>query len=102
MRIGAGDVGVEAWLQRDVIPKVYDPKDIWCRYCGCVTASGFSRGPWGSRKLCTIHYVQWQTKKTLDLSKWKKEPLEPINRMENTEYDYLKRMQAKGARYDSE
>jgi len=44
----AVDAEKEAWLQREVLNKVYDPKDIWCRYCGCVQASGFSRGPWVS------------------------------------------------------
>ena len=40
-------------------------------------------------------YVQWFKKKALDLSKYPEEPTEPINRMENTEYDYMKRMQLK-------
>jgi hypothetical protein len=85
----------ETWLKKEVLNKVYDKTAMWCRYCGSEQTSGFGRGPWGSKKLCTIHYVQWQKKKTLDLSKYVEEPTEPINRLENTEYDYLKRMQAR-------
>jgi hypothetical protein len=38
----------EAWLQREIVNKVYDKDALWCRYCGCEQASGFSRGPWVS------------------------------------------------------
>ena len=68
--------------------KNFENIEIWCRYCGAEIASGFCKGPWGSKTLCTIHYVQWAQKKSLDLSKWKDElPLEPIAREENTEFD---------------
>jgi hypothetical protein len=42
----------------------------WCRYCGARIASGFNRGPWGSRMLCTPHYVKWKDK-SLNLSSYK-------------------------------
>jgi hypothetical protein len=38
----------DAWLRDHVMGKVYDKDEVWCRYCGCQIASGFSRGPWVS------------------------------------------------------
>ena len=47
-------------------PEFYDTYEgDWCRYCGARVASAFNRGPWGSRMLCTTHYVHWFTKKSL-------------------------------------
>jgi hypothetical protein len=46
--------------------------------------------------------VQWFKKKSLDLSSYGEEPVEPINRMENTEFDYVKRMQAKTVKESGE
>ena len=31
----------------------------WCRYCGARYSSNFTKGPWGPRTLCTIHYIDW-------------------------------------------
>jgi len=31
----------------------------WCRYCGARYSSNFTKGPWGSRTLCTVHYIDW-------------------------------------------
>ena len=31
----------------------------WCRYCGARYSSNFTKGPWGPRTLCTIHYIEW-------------------------------------------
>ena len=39
-------------------PEFYDTYEgDRCRYCGARVASAFNRGPWGSRMLCTTHYV---------------------------------------------
>ena len=70
----------------------------WCRYCGARTSSGWSRGPWGSRKLCIIHYVRWHQKKNLKLTQWSSiEPTTPIAPGENTEFKYLARIESKRA-----
>ena len=42
--------------------------------------------------MCTIHYIQWNLKKTLNLRKWKKLPTKPINLAANTENGYLTRI----------
>lgn len=31
----------------------------WCRYCGARFSSNFTKGPWGPRTLCTVHYIAW-------------------------------------------
>lgn len=61
----------------------------WCRYCGARAASSYNRGPWGKKKLCTTHYVQWCQKGSLDLSAYQDEPTLPIDPSQNTERKYL-------------
>lgn len=29
----------------------------WCKYCGARFSSNFTKGPWGPRTLCTVHYI---------------------------------------------
>lgn len=45
-----------------------------------------------SRTLCTIHYIDWNQKKTLNLSSYKDLPKRPINSEANTELNYLQKM----------
>jgi hypothetical protein len=45
--------------------------------------------------LCNIHYIEWNLKKTLDLTPWKELPKYPIKIELNTEQGYLSRMKAK-------
>ena len=60
-----------------------------CRYCGARDTSGWNVGPWGTRTLCIVHYVQWRQKKTLSLDEWKdKKPKRPIAPEFNTEWKY--------------
>eukprot|EP00941_MAST-03F_sp_MAST-3F-sp1_P002345 g2345.t1 len=68
---------------------------LWCRYCGARESSGWSRGPWGSKTLCVVHYVAWWQKKRLNLSKYKELPTEPINPDANTEPKYRKFLKKK-------
>ncbi len=79
-----------AVVEETIDPSFYDTfEGDWCRYCGARDTSGWSRGPWGNRKLCIIHYVRWWQKKTLDLSPWEdKEPTRPIDLSKNTEWKY--------------
>ena len=73
-----------------IAPEFYDdfPGD-WCKYCGARDTSGWNTGPWGSRTLCVVHYVQWRQKKTLDLEEWKDTmPVRPIAPEKNTEWKY--------------
>jgi hypothetical protein len=49
----------------------------------------------GSRTLCTIHYIDWNQKKTLNLTSHKDLPKRPINSAANTELGYLQKMLAK-------
>jgi len=67
----------------------------WCRYCGARYSSNFTKGPWGSRTLCTIHYIDWNQKKTLNLGSNKELPKRPIKLDANTELGYLQKMLAK-------
>jgi len=67
----------------------------WCRYCGARYSSNFTKGPWGSRTLCTIHYIDWNQKKTLNLTSQKDLPKRPVNALANTELSYLQKMLAK-------
>ena len=70
-------------------PAFYDEfEGDWCRYCGSRDTSGWSRGPWGSRLLCIVHYVAWWQKKKLDLSPWPDLPKRPIAPEKNTEFKY--------------
>ena len=61
----------------------------WCRYCGARAASAWNLSPWGTRKLCTPHYVAWRQKKKLDLSGYPDEPTEAINPEANTQIKYV-------------
>lgn len=74
----------------------------WCRYCGARYSSNFTKGPWGSRTLCTIHYIEWNQKKKLNLSSYKNLPMKPINVKENTELTYLNNMKIKNAEFKPE
>ncbi len=46
----------------------------------------------GSRTLCTIHYIDWNQKKNLNLSSYKELPKRPINLEQNTELNFLQRV----------
>lgn len=46
----------------------------------------------GSRTLCTIHYIDWNQKKSLNLSSYKDLPKSPIKAEANTELNYLQKM----------
>jgi hypothetical protein len=70
----------------------------WCHYCGARYSSNFTKGPWGSRTLCTIHYIDWNQKKTLNLANNKDLPKRPIKSDANTELGYLQKMLAKSDR----
>jgi chromodomain-helicase-DNA-binding protein 7 len=67
----------------------------WCRYCGARYSSNFTKGPWGSRTLCTIHYIDWNQKKVLNLTAYKDCPRRPIKVDANTELSYLQKMVVK-------
>ncbi|KAM3144240.1 hypothetical protein pb186bvf_003702 [Paramecium bursaria] len=75
-------------------------KNDWCRYCGARFASNFTKGPWGSRTLCTIHYINWGQKKTLDLSEYPDLPMSPISRDDPTELQFLQRQKARDPNFD--
>ena len=76
-------------LPQDVYDKLVAEDLPWCRYCGATDTSGWSRGPWGSKKLCIPHYVAWWQKKTLDLSQWEDdEPTYPVHPEENTMFKF--------------
>lgn len=49
----------------------------------------------GSRTLCTIHYIDWNQKKSLNLTNSKDLPKRPIKPEANTELGYLQKMLAK-------
>mmetsp|Transcript_4717 Transcript_4717/g.8359 ORF Transcript_4717/g.8359 Transcript_4717/m.8359 type:complete len:1668 (+) Transcript_4717:195-5198(+) len=76
-------------------PEVYEQRTKeelpWCRYCGAVESSGWSRSPWGPKMLCIVHYVEWFQKKTLDLSEYEggDAPEQPLNPGVNTQFKYL-------------
>ena len=71
---------------------------VWCRYCGARVASAFNRGPWGSRMLCTTHYVHWFTKKSLTFAEHPVAPTRPINPDANTEFRWKAYLEAKDKR----
>eukprot|EP01015_Nassula_variabilis_P021940 TRINITY_DN3971_c0_g1_i3.p1 TRINITY_DN3971_c0_g1~~TRINITY_DN3971_c0_g1_i3.p1 ORF type:complete len:283 (+),score=31.92 TRINITY_DN3971_c0_g1_i3:70-918(+) len=83
-------------------PEAYDGYTAeWCRYCGARYSSNFTKGPWGPRTLCTIHYIEWNQKKKLDLSSYQQIPKRPINLDANTELNYLANMKNKTNKYDN-
>ena len=45
-----------------------------------------SRGP---RTLCTVHYIEWMQKKSLNLSSYKEKPKKPVNLKENRELSFI-------------
>lgn len=51
--------------------------------------------------MCTVHYVQWNAKKSIDLSSYVEEPSEPINISANSEEEYMERMDIKKLRQES-
>ncbi|KAK8813261.1 hypothetical protein WA158_002853 [Blastocystis sp. Blastoise] len=77
----------------------WDPNGEWCRYCGAKKASGWYKGPWGPKTLCTVHYVQWKQRKTLSLDKCNVNTDKPINIAANSESGYLERMAHKHSSY---
>ena len=80
-------------------PEFYDTYEgDWCRYCGARVASAFNRGPWGSRMLCTTHYVHWFTKKSLTFKEHPVAPTRPINPDANTEFRWKAYLEAKDKR----
>eukprot|EP01015_Nassula_variabilis_P036593 TRINITY_DN9480_c0_g1_i4.p2 TRINITY_DN9480_c0_g1~~TRINITY_DN9480_c0_g1_i4.p2 ORF type:complete len:228 (-),score=32.12 TRINITY_DN9480_c0_g1_i4:111-794(-) len=72
------------------------------RYCGARFSSNFTKGPWGPRTLCTIHYIDWNQKKKLNLDEYKEMPQKPIDLTANTELNYLGNMKSKSMRYDNQ
>jgi len=79
-------------------PEVFNYENYdydWCRYCGARYSSNFTKGPWGSRTLCTIHYIDWNQKKVLNLTSYKDCPRRPIKVEANTELGYLQKMVVK-------
>jgi len=71
-------------------------KKDWCRYCGARFSSNFTKGPWGPRTLCTVHYIAWNQKRKLNLSSHTKEiPKKPINPDDLTELQYLSKLKLK-------
>ena len=55
----------------------------------------------GPRTLCTIHYIEWNQKKKLNLMNYKDIPRRPINLSTNTELNYLANMKNKTNKYDN-
>lgn len=43
----------------------------------------------GPRTLCTVHYIDWMQKKSLNLSSFKEKPKKPINVKENRELSFI-------------
>ena len=63
--------------------------NVVCSYCGARDTSGWNVGPWGSRTLCIVHYVQWRQNNTLNLDEWSQTtPTRPIAPEYNTEWKY--------------
>ena len=75
-RIGVGIVGVGTLA---ISPK--DPGNNINK-----TLYFFIRGP---RTLCTIHYIDWNQKKTLNLNSYHVRPKKPIDLKFNTELSFL-------------
>ncbi|KAL4510059.1 hypothetical protein ABPG72_010252 [Tetrahymena utriculariae] len=74
----------------------------WCRYCGARFSSNFTKGPWGPRTLCTVHYIAWNQKKKLDLRAYKELPTKPINPDDQTELHFMSRLKQKDESYNPE
>eukprot|EP00750_Incisomonas_marina_P013140 INCI17234.2.p2 GENE.INCI17234.2~~INCI17234.2.p2 ORF type:complete len:270 (+),score=75.29 INCI17234.2:1111-1920(+) len=57
----------------------------------------FCGRPWGSKKLCTVHYVLWKQKRRLSFSEEEAatEPTKPLRLEEITSFDYRARMDIK-------
>jgi len=54
----------------------------WCRYCGSRYSKQYGPSPWGDRKLCMLHSLEWTDIK-LDLSRYDTEPKEVIDPTRN-------------------
>jgi hypothetical protein len=84
-----------AILPRRSAPEVYAAKTAenqpWCHYCGATESSGWSRGPWGPRTLCIVHYVECFQKESLDLKAYEGQPAPdlPLRPDLNTQFKYL-------------
>ena len=39
--------------------------------------------------MCTVHYIEWVQKKTLNLSSYKEKPKKPLNLKENRELSFI-------------
>lgn len=61
----------------------------WCRYCGTRYSSNFTKGPWGSKTLCTVHYINWNSGKILKNGDFKTLPTTPINPDSEQELKYV-------------
>jgi hypothetical protein len=72
----------------------------WCRYCGARVHSNFTKGPWGPKTLCTVHYLDWSKKRTLNLSEHKERPLRPINPGCREELRYISDRKHKNSSFD--
>eukprot|EP00736_Rhodelphis_marinus_P008023 Rmarinus@m.21363 len=69
----------------------------WCRYCGARSSSSWRPSPWGSFKLCTVHYNDWSIRKRLALPA--EEPAKPIAPGKCTEKAYLYRVAEKRRKF---
>lgn len=61
----------------------------WCRYCGSRYSSNFTQGPWGSKTLCTVHYIKWKQEKALKLDSYVTKPETPIDPTSDQERKYI-------------
>ncbi len=81
----------------------YDSYDKdWCKYCGSRFSSNFTKGPWGPRTLCTVHYIEWNQKKKLNLDSYTSLPTRPIDLSQNTELDFVNKARLRNPQYDPE
>lgn len=88
--------------------KIPPPKDFnyetwkqdWCKYCGARFASNFTKGPWGPRTLCTVHYIAWYQKKKLNLIAYKELPKTPINPEDLNELQFINKVKHENPDFD--
>lgn len=73
----------------------------WCRYCGARIHSNFTKGPWGPKTLCTVHYLEWAKRHTLSLSDHKERPVRPINPDCREELRYLSERKSRNPSFDA-
>jgi len=61
VKVGEREIPKYTYEELNLLP----PKDFsyenynkdWCKYCGARFSSNFTKGPWGPRTLCTVHYI---------------------------------------------